>query len=75
MVQGHTEVRDLRNASYFGLRARHSRTFLKAHVTLNVNNNMSTEVDIERAFDITWHSGFLSKLHIVKFSTIFFQTY
>jgi hypothetical protein len=39
------------------------------HVTFNFNNNMSTAVvflDIEKAFDTTWHLGLLYKL--AKFS-------
>jgi hypothetical protein len=42
------------------------------HVTLNFNNNMSTAavfLDIEKAFDITWHPGLLYKLSKLDFST------
>jgi hypothetical protein len=38
----------------------------------NFKNNMSTSavfLDIEKAFDITWHSGPLNKLSELKFST------
>jgi hypothetical protein len=45
---------------------------LTDHVTLNFNNRMSTAavfLDIERAFDTTWHSGLLYKLSKLKFST------
>jgi hypothetical protein len=40
-------------------------------VTLNFNNNMSTTavfLDIEKAFDITWHLGLLYKLSTLQFS-------
>jgi hypothetical protein len=46
MVQRHIEERCLLNASHFGFRARHSTTLqfmrLTEHVTLNLNNNLST---------------------------------
>jgi retron-type reverse transcriptase len=38
---------------------------LADHVTLNFNNKMSTAavfLDIEKAFDTTWHTGLLYKL-------------
>jgi hypothetical protein len=38
---------------------------LMDHVTLNFNNNMSMAavfLDIEKAFDTTWHFGMLYKL-------------
>jgi retron-type reverse transcriptase len=41
------------------------------HVTLNLNNNMSTAavfLDIEKAFDTTWHPGLLYKLSKLEFS-------
>jgi hypothetical protein len=44
---------------------------LTDHVTLNINNNMSTAVgflDIEKAFDKTWYIGLLYKLSNLKFS-------
>jgi hypothetical protein len=44
---------------------------LTDHVTLNFNNNMSTAavfLDIEKAFDTTWHPGLLYKLSELKFS-------
>jgi hypothetical protein len=63
-VQKHIEERGLLNASQFGFRASHSTTLqcmrLTDHVTLNFNNKMSTAavfLDIEKAFDTTWHSG------------------
>jgi hypothetical protein len=66
IVQRHLEDRDLLNASQFGFRARHSTTLqcmrLTDHVTLHFNNNMSTAavfLDIEKAFDTTWHPGLL----------------
>jgi hypothetical protein len=75
IVQKHIEERDLLNASQFGFRVRDCTTLqcmrLTAHVTLNVNNNMSTAevlLDIEKAFDITWHFGLLHKLSKLKFS-------
>jgi hypothetical protein len=54
------------NASQFGFRADHSTTLqcmrLEDHVTLNFDNNMSTAavfLDIEKAFETTWHSVLL----------------
>jgi hypothetical protein len=44
---------------------------LTYHLTLNFNNNMSTAVvflEVERAFDTTWHLGLLYKLSKLKFS-------
>jgi hypothetical protein len=41
------------------------------HVTLNFNNKMSTAavfLDIEKAFDTTWHTGLLYKLCKLEFS-------
>jgi hypothetical protein len=41
------------------------------HITLNINNNMSMTavfLDIEKAFDTTWHSGLLYKLSELEFS-------
>jgi hypothetical protein len=65
MVQRHIEERGLLNASQFGFRARHSTTLqcmrLTYHVILNFNNNISMAavfLDIEKAFDTTWHFGF-----------------
>jgi hypothetical protein len=45
---------------------------LTDHVTLNFNNKMSTDavfLDIEKAFDTTWHPGLLYKLSKLEFST------
>jgi hypothetical protein len=44
---------------------------LTDHVTLNLNNNKSTAavfLDIEKAFDKTWHLGLLYNLSELKFS-------
>jgi hypothetical protein len=72
IVQRHIEERGLLNASQFSFRAPHSTTLqcvrLTDHVFLNFNNNISTAavfLDIEKAFDTTWHLGLLYKL---KFS-------
>jgi hypothetical protein len=68
-IEKHTDKRNLLNASQFGFRADHSSTLqcirLADHVTINFNNNMSTAsvfLDIEEAFDTTWHTGLLYKL-------------
>jgi hypothetical protein len=45
---------------------------LADHVPINFNNNMSTAavfLDIEEAFDTTWHSDLLYKLSELEFST------
>jgi hypothetical protein len=45
---------------------------LTDHVTLNFNNKISTAavfLDIENAFDTTWHPGLLYKLSKLGFST------
>jgi hypothetical protein len=75
-VQKHIEEKGLLNASQFGFRARDSTTLqcmrLTDHVTLKFNNKMSTVaefLDIEKAFDTTWHHGLLYKLCKLKFST------
>jgi hypothetical protein len=76
IFQRHVENRDLLNASHFGFRARHSTTLqctrrLTDHVTLNFNKNMSTTavfLDIEKAFDITWHLGLLYERSKLPFS-------
>jgi hypothetical protein len=44
---------------------------LRDHVTLNFNNIVSTAavfLDIEEAFDTTWHTGLLYNLSKLKFS-------
>jgi hypothetical protein len=65
-IQKHVEERNVLHASQFVFRADHSTTLqctrLAYHITLNFNNNMSTAaafLNIEKAFDITWHSGLL----------------
>jgi hypothetical protein len=78
IVQRHIDERGLVNASQFGFRTRlthtHTHTLqcmrLTDHVTLNFNNTISTAavfLDIERAFDATWHIGLLHKLSKLKF--------
>jgi hypothetical protein len=45
--------------------------WLADHMTRNFNNKMSTAtvfLDIEEAFDTTWHSGLLYKLSKLEFS-------
>jgi hypothetical protein len=66
---------NLLTASQFEFRARHNTTLkymrLADHVTLKVNNNMSTAavfLDIEKAFDTIWHPGLPYKLSNLKFS-------
>jgi hypothetical protein len=66
IVKRHIGESNLLNASQLGLSARHSTTLqcmrLADHVTLNFNNNISTAaafLDIEKAFDTTWHPGLL----------------
>jgi hypothetical protein len=76
IAKRHIGERNFLNASQFGFRARHSTTLqcmrLAGHVTLHFNNNMSTAavfLDIEKAFDTTWHTGFLYKLSKLQIST------
>jgi hypothetical protein len=67
-IQKHTEERNFLNASQSGFQAGHSMTLqcmrLADHVTLNFHNMSTASVflDIEEAFDTTWHSGLLYKL-------------
>jgi hypothetical protein len=75
-VKRHIGQNNLLNASQFGFRACHSTTLqcmrLTDHMTLNFNNNMSTAavfLDIEKAFDTTWHPGLLYKLSKLQFLT------
>jgi hypothetical protein len=75
VLQKHIEERGLPNASQFYFRARHSTTLecvkLADHVTLNFNNRVSmaaVSLDVEKAFDTTWHSGLLYKLSELEFS-------
>jgi hypothetical protein len=74
IVQRQLDTKNLLNASQFGFRARHSTTLqcmrLTDHITLTFNNNMSTAavfLDIEKAFDTTWHSGLLYKVSKLQF--------
>jgi hypothetical protein len=74
IVQRATKERGLLNASQFSFRARHSMTLhcmrLTDHVLLKFNNNMSMAavfLDIEKAFDTTWHLGLLYKLSELTF--------
>jgi hypothetical protein len=76
IVQRHIEEKGSLNASQFGFRARHSMTLqcmgLTDHVTLNFNSKSSTAavfLDIEKAFDTTWHPGLIYKLSKLEFST------
>jgi hypothetical protein len=76
IVQKHIGGRNLLIANQYGFRGRHSTTLqcmrLADHVTLNFRNKMSTAavfLDIEKAFNITWHPGLLYKFSILKFST------
>jgi hypothetical protein len=75
IVQRHIVEICLLIASHFGFHARHSMTLqcmrLMDHVTLNFHNNMSTAavfLDVEKAFDTTWHLGLLYKLYESNFS-------
>jgi hypothetical protein len=75
IVQRPVEERGLLNVSQCGFCTQHSTTLqcmkLTDHVALNFNNNMSTAavfLDIEKAFDKTWHLGLLYKLSKLKFS-------
>jgi hypothetical protein len=75
-LQKHIDERGVINVSQFGFHARHSTTLqymsLTYHVTFNFNNKMSTVavfLDIEKAFDTTWHSGLLYKLSKLEFPT------
>jgi hypothetical protein len=75
IVERHNEESGLLNASKFGFHARHNATLqcmkLTYQVTLNFNSNMSTTpvfLDTEKAFDTTWHTGFLYELSRLQFS-------
>ncbi|PNF28984.1 hypothetical protein B7P43_G15105 [Cryptotermes secundus] len=74
LLQKHIDERDLLSASWFEFHACRSMTLqcvrLADHVTLNFNNKMSTStvfLDIEKAFDTTWHSGLLYKSSKLQF--------
>jgi hypothetical protein len=75
IVERHIENRKLLNANQFVFRTRRSTSLqcmrLADHVTLNFNNKMSMAavfLDIEKAFDTTWHTGLLHKLAKMEFS-------
>jgi hypothetical protein len=75
IVQRHIENRKLVNPNQFEFRAHHSTTLqcmrLGDHVTLKFSNKMdmlAVFLDIEEAFDSTWHTGLLYKLAKVEFS-------
>jgi hypothetical protein len=75
IIQKHTEERGLLNTSQLDFLSRHNTTLqcvgLTDHVILNFNNNMSIAsvfLDIEKAFDKTWHLGLLYKLSELKIS-------
>jgi hypothetical protein len=63
-IQRHTDGRNLLNASQFVFHQCHSMTLqctrLTDHITLNFDNSMwmaAEFLDIEKAFDTTWHPG------------------
>jgi hypothetical protein len=75
-LQRQIEYRSLLNASHFGFHACHSTTLQCTrpadHVTLIFNNKISMApvfLNIEKAFDNTWHHGLLYKVSKLKFST------
>jgi hypothetical protein len=75
-LQNHIDDRGLLNASQFVFRARQNTTlqYMRPpyHVILNFNNKISTAavfLDIQKAFDITWHCGLLYKISTLEFST------
>jgi hypothetical protein len=75
IAKRHIGEKNLFSPSQFGFRARHSTTLqcmrLADHVTLKFNSNKSTAavfLDIEKAFDTTWHPGLLYKLSKLQFS-------
>jgi hypothetical protein len=68
IIKRHIAGRNLHNASQFGFHEHHSMTLqcmrLADHVTLLFNDKFSTAavfLDIERAFDTTWHHVLLYK--------------
>jgi hypothetical protein len=70
------EERNLLNASQFDFQADHSMTLqcmrLADPVTPNFNNNIwkaAVFLDIEKAFNTTWHLGLLYKMSELEFST------
>jgi hypothetical protein len=78
ILQQYIDEKGLLNSSQSWLRARHSTKLqcmrLAGHITLNFNNKMSTAavfLEIEIAFDTTWHSGLLYKLSNLEISKNF----
>jgi hypothetical protein len=76
IVQRHVEENNLLNACQFDFRALHNTMLqcmkFRDYVTLNFNKNMSKSaviLDIEKAFDTTWHPGLLYKLIKLHFSS------
>jgi hypothetical protein len=73
-LQKHIDEGGMLTASQFGFRARHSTTLqcmrLTDHVTVNFDKMSTAAVflDIEKAFDTTWHTGLLYKLSKLEFS-------
>jgi hypothetical protein len=81
IVQRHTDERGLLTEGQFRFHAHHRTTSqcmrLTDHMTLNFNNNKSTVVvylDIETAFDTTWHTGFIY-IYIYMLSKLEFLTH
>jgi hypothetical protein len=71
----HVEENNLLNERHFAFRARYSTALqcmrLTDHMTLNFNNSVSTVavfMDIEKAFDTSWHPGLLCELFKLHFS-------
>jgi hypothetical protein len=67
IAKRHIGTKGLLNAGQFGFRARHSTTLqcmrLTDHVTLNFSKSTAAIfLDIEKAFDTTWHNGLLYML-------------
>jgi hypothetical protein len=71
LVQRHIEERGLPNVSQFGFRARHSTALQCTRPTLISTICLWQRIflDIEKAFDTTWHIGLLHKLSKLEFST------
>jgi hypothetical protein len=75
IVHMNVDEQDLLNASQYGFRACHSTTLqcmrLADYVTLSFNKNISMAtvfLDIQKAFDTTWHPGLLHKSSKLQFS-------
>jgi hypothetical protein len=76
IFQRHIDEKSLLNANQLGFRANHSTTLhcmrLIDHITLNVNNKMSTAavfLYIEKALDTLLHPGLVYKLSAMEFLT------